>query len=192
MVTWTRAGILTAGLLALLFGLFMAIRPERAWEAASVPPKENDTGAGSPTIRLTTLFGIFCGLVALLALGRFIWAYIEASPAGRAQLFASARTFGFLFVAMIAGMLASVVVAAVKAQSESINVHQLLVPLACSALVFGSFWAGLTNRAAGPMELLAAFESGFCWELLLNRYTQPAAAPSRKPTAANRAVIGRG
>lgn len=187
----TKVSLLLTGVLALLFGLALALRQRVDPAAKEGQPGEGATGNG-PEVRLITVFWLFCLLVLLVAAGRYAWAYFDASAVERAALLSATRSFAFLFLAMLAGMLASVIVASAKAGLGKVRLAQLLIPLACSVLVFGSFWAGLSARSAGPMELLAAFESGFGWELFLNRASQPGGAVRRKAVPQSRGAVGRG
>lgn len=142
---------------------------------------------GQGRISLVVLFGVFAGLIALVAALWFLFAYADSNPAGRTAMLKGLRSFALLFIAMLAGMVASVLVANGREGRLEVPVAQLVVPLTCSVIVFGAFWGTLSGRSAGPIELLAAFESGFGWEAFINRIGTPG-----RPAVAQSQSAGRG
>lgn len=178
-MTWFQICTAMAGGIALILAVLAGLRR----------PTFQGFGetAGHP-LSLYAVFVIFASLVAVVTIGFVAVAFWEADAAGRAEILRSLRTFSFLFLAMVAGMLASVLVGQIRAGEDSVPLTRLIMPLAASVLVFGSFWAGLSGRPDGPMALLAAFESGFGWEAFLNRFPAPI-KPSHPVTVRTRAAL---
>lgn len=180
-----RIMLAVVGVLGLCAGLWAGLSG-----AAQLQNAGKQEGQGG--VSLVVLFGVFTGLVTLVAALWFVFAFADSDPAGRTAMLKGLRSFALLFLAMLAGMIASVLVANGRAGRLEISVAQLVVPLTCSVLVFGAFWGGLSGRTAGPIELLAAFESGFGWEAFINRIeigNLPASA-LKKPVGRGGAVAG--
>lgn len=180
-----RIMVAAAGVLGLCAGLWAGL-------SGTVQLQHAGKEGGQGGVSLVVLFGTFAGLVTLIAALWFAFAFADSDPAGRIAMLKGLRSFALLFLAMIAGMIASVLVANGRAGRLEIPVAQLVVPLTCSVLVFGAFWGTLSGHAAGPIELLAAFESGFGWEAFINRIETPdlpAEAPG-KPARRGGAVAG--
>lgn len=114
-----RIMLAAVGVLGLCAGLWAGLS-----EAAQLQYAGKEEGQGG--VSLVVLFGVFAGLVTLVAALWFVFAFADSDPAGRTVMLKGLRSFALLFLAMLAGMIASVLVANGRAGRFDIPVAQLI------------------------------------------------------------------